>query len=168
MALAGSGRFTAVPRLGKSRQVFLPQSFSINGKVVQPFPGVESGIVAIVEAKAHGIRSDRLDTGDVYLLFADLKYFLTWPMAAYFGGGRVHPQVLDRQLVVGAVIKRDLEDPRLLVQFYFGRTYNVLLHDDSVLRWAAMPARGTMVRRIFVSATPQRVCNGNQIVILMV
>ncbi len=60
--------------------------------------------------------ADWLDGGDADLVFAELQGLLSGPMAAHLRRGRVDTQVLEGQRVLHAVVKDDLEHPRLRAQ----------------------------------------------------
>jgi hypothetical protein len=71
--------------------------------------------MAIVKMQFDGVGANRFYLGDVDSLFARLQHFLTGPVAAYLGRGRVHPQVLTGQHEMAVVIKLDFERTRALV-----------------------------------------------------
>ncbi len=117
--------------LFQTREVFAPQALVIDRQMVQPFPRIKAGVMTIVKAKANGIRPHRLYRGDVDMLLAELKHFLSRTMAAHFGRWRINTQVFARQPVMPAVVEGDLDDSRLLMQLDFSRPDDGLGHNRS-------------------------------------
>ena len=77
--------------------------------------------MAVVEAQQHAVIADRFDRADVDVALAGDQHLLPGAVALHFGARRFHAQVFARQAVAAAVVERDLEDVRRLVQRQLGR-----------------------------------------------
>ena len=78
-------------------------------ELVQQGPGVDAGVVAIVEFQHHGVVAHRMNGLDVDPLLAHLQYPLPGPMALDFGRGAVDAQQLAGQSEHLAAVKADLQ-----------------------------------------------------------
>ena len=58
--------------LFKQMQVILPILFRPRTEIVEIFPSIKSGIVAVVKYKLHRVISNRLDGRNPYIFFVDL------------------------------------------------------------------------------------------------
>ena len=63
-------RLAAQPPFFECIEVGLPEVLLLLADAVEPIPGVEAGVVAIVEADADGVGSDGLDPLDADILLA--------------------------------------------------------------------------------------------------
>ena len=83
---------------------------------MQIFPGKEPRVVAVVEQQAHGVVADRFNGADADAFLAGYQHARLDAMSLYLRGRLVNAQVLGGQLVVRAIVKRDLEQPGLRAQ----------------------------------------------------
>ena len=88
-----------------------PVRLPIPPELMQIPPGEQAGVMAIVKDDFHRIVSDRLHCTDPYVFLSEHQHLLSGAMPFDFRGGRVHPQVLKRQLKAAAVRKADLQQP---------------------------------------------------------
>src|SRR5450759_3862931 len=114
--------FSARSGLLHSLQIAGPVAGLILSKVIEIVPGIEPGIVTIRKFELDGIRANRLDSLDRDVLLANLEHFLPRPMAAHFRRRRKDAQVFAGELKVLAVVKRDFQNARHLVQLDFSGT----------------------------------------------
>ena len=73
-------------------QILLPECFLVLSQLVEGIPGVDAGIVVIIEEQLNGIVTDLVDTIDVYILFTELQFFLPGPHPLVL---RCHPKADD-------------------------------------------------------------------------
>ena len=68
-------------------QVVVPQAFPVRAEPVQLLPGVQAGVVSVVEAQAHRVVAHRLDGADPDPLLPDLQDVLPgpWPRTSAEG-----------------------------------------------------------------------------------
>ena len=93
----------------------------IPSELVQVPPGEQPGVMAIIEHNFHGILPDGLDGTDTDIFLSQHQHFLPGTMSFDFRGGRVHPQVLKRQLKPAAIRKTHFQQPGFAAYFDFGR-----------------------------------------------
>ena len=72
----------------------------------------------VIEPEPHGVVADWLYRGDGDLELAELQGLLPRPVAAHFSRRRVDTQVLEGQRVLGAVVERHYQQPRLRAEAY--------------------------------------------------
>ena len=75
-----SGRFQAL-------QVVRPVFFHVRAEFVQRVPGIDAGIMAVVEMQADGVVTDLLDLVDIHVFLADLENLFPRPVSLHFRGG---------------------------------------------------------------------------------
>ena len=90
-------------------EVFLPVLVVVLAQVVEGLPGVDAGVVVVVEVELDGVVADLFDFFDVDVLLADLQGFLSGAMALHFGGGGVDAQVFGGQVESAAVVEGDFQ-----------------------------------------------------------
>src|SRR6185437_14813811 len=90
-------------------QVMGPLGFAVAAQLVEVLPGVEAGVVAVVEDQLHGVLADRLDGADADGLFTEHQGFLAGAVALHLGRGGIDTQVLERQLEPAAVLESDFQ-----------------------------------------------------------
>src|SRR5579871_3269165 len=106
-------------RLGAALQVAGPVRRLLAPELVQVLPGVQAGVVAVVEDQLDRVLADRVHRADVHVLLAQHERLLPRTVALHLGRGGVHPQVLERQLEAAAVVEAHLEQPRRAAQADF-------------------------------------------------
>ena len=80
-----SGRFLALmTRLFEFAKILTPHLLVVGAHLVKRFPGVDTGVMAIVKMELHGIVANRLDTLDVDILLAGLQHALVRRMPLNF------------------------------------------------------------------------------------
>lgn len=107
--------------LRTARLVAGPVSHLIPSELVQVPPGEQTGVVSVIEHDFDGILSDGLDGTDTDIFLAEHQDLLSRAMSFDFRGGRVHTQVLERQLKPAAVRKTHLEQAGFAADFDFSR-----------------------------------------------
>jgi hypothetical protein len=108
-------------RPGAPLLVSRPIGRVVSSELVQIPPGEQAGVVSVVEDEFDGILSDRLDSADPDVFLSEHQHFLTRAMPFDFGGGRMHPQVLEGQLEPAAVRKSYFQQPGFAAYFDFSR-----------------------------------------------
>jgi hypothetical protein len=76
---------------------------------VQVFPGVDAGVVQIVEGEADGVIADRFDADDADVAAAGDGLFLIGAVALDFGARAFDAEVFGGEHEVAAVVEGDLE-----------------------------------------------------------
>jgi hypothetical protein len=102
-------------------QVFLPVVLIIQAEPIEGIPGVDAGVVFIVEVQTDGIITHRIDMGYIHSFFAHLQDLLPWTMALYLRGGGEYPEILRGITEFTAIVEADLQYAGLLVQMDLGR-----------------------------------------------
>src|SRR2546423_503084 len=108
-------------RLCASLLVARPVRGLIPSELVQIPPGEQASVMAVVEYDFHGILPDRLHRTDTDIFLSQHQHLLPRTMSFDFGRGRVHAQVLERQLETATVRKTDFQQPGFAAYFDFGR-----------------------------------------------
>ena len=98
-----------------------PVNGLISSELVQIPPGEQTGVMAVIEHNFHGILSDRLHSTDTDIFLAQHQHFLPRAMSFDFRRGRVHTQVLERQLEPATVRKTHFQQPGFAAYFDFSR-----------------------------------------------
>jgi hypothetical protein len=80
-------------------------------------PGIEAGIMTVVEDDPDCISADWLDALDSDFRFARYEDSFTDAVSRDFGGGRVNPEILGGKAPAAAVAELELELTRTAVQF---------------------------------------------------
>src|SRR3569833_2855906 len=106
---------------GLTCQVLAPVRFLVAAQLVQVLPGVQAGVVPVIEHQLDRILPDRLDDPDTDSLLSKHQLFLARSVALHFRGRRMDTQVLEWQLETTAVLEAHLEHSRCLTQFDFCR-----------------------------------------------
>ena len=86
-------------------QIVLPVLFLVGAQVVEGIPGVDTGIVAVIEVEADGIVADRIDSFDADILYAYLKYLLTRAMTLNLGRRGEGTEIFTGQVEAGTVFE---------------------------------------------------------------
>jgi hypothetical protein len=92
----------------------------VETQLIESIPGVDAGVVLVIEMEADGVVAHRVDMGNVDILFAHLQDLLSGTMALNLGGGGEDPEILSGIAEFTAVIEADLQYAGLLVQMDFG------------------------------------------------
>jgi hypothetical protein len=106
---------------GAALLVARPVQSLIPSELVQIPPGEQAGVMAVIEHNLHGILTDRLHSSYADIFFTQHKHFLTRAMPFDFRRGRVHAQVLERQLEPAPVRKTHFQQPGFAAYFDFSR-----------------------------------------------
>ena len=69
----------------QAAQIVRPIGVMVYTEVIEDFPRIETGVVAVVEAKFYGVSANRLNGRDVDILLADLQHGLSRAMSTDFG-----------------------------------------------------------------------------------
>jgi hypothetical protein len=110
-----------VERSQTSFLIALPIGSPIPSQLMQIAPGEQTGIMTVVEDDLDGVLAYGLHGSDADILFAEHQYFLSRTMSLHLRGGRMHAQVLERQLKPAAVVKTHFQQPRFAADLDFGR-----------------------------------------------
>ena len=140
--------------LGQALEVARPPALAVLRQLVQHVPGIQAGIVAIVEAQAHGVAADRLHRADVDLALATDQQRLAAAMSAHFGGRGVDAQVFARQVVAAAVGIAHLQLARASVQDQPGGDGNA--HAPSITGPGGVAPPGPADLRGYSGSDPRR------------
>src|SRR5690606_13250494 len=100
IAYCPSHRESCIPRgpgFLEPGQIGIPPFFLVFSQVVENFPRVDAGIMAVGKTRAYSIVADRLQGDDVDATLARLQHFLTCAMPTYFGRRAIDTQQLVRQ-----------------------------------------------------------------------
>src|SRR6185312_308343 len=87
--------------------------------LVEVFPGVEAGVVAIIEDELHGVLAYRLDRAHADRLFAEYQGLLARAVPFDLGRRGMDAQVLERQLEAAAILEGDFQQARCAAQLDF-------------------------------------------------
>ena len=90
-------------------EIGLPVLFLVDAEVVQRFPGIDAGGVAVGETQTDGVVADRLQLHDADFALARDQHLLPGAVALHFGGRRIHAQVFRRQYEVLAGVESDFK-----------------------------------------------------------
>jgi hypothetical protein len=93
----------------------------IASQLMQISPCEQAGVVPVVKDDFHGILSDRLHGTDTDILLTEHQHLLARAMPFDFRGGRMHPQVLERQLEPATVRKTHFQQPGFAAYLDFRR-----------------------------------------------
>jgi hypothetical protein len=93
----------------------------ISSELMQIPPGEQAGVMPVIEHNFDGILSDGLHRTDTDILLSQHQHFLAGAMSFDFSRGRVHAQVLERQLEPAAVRKTHFQQPGFAAYFDFCR-----------------------------------------------
>src|SRR4029079_3417100 len=85
-------------------------------ELAQVCPGVEPGIVTVVEGQADGVVADRVDGRDRNIDLAGTGDALVAAVALNLGRRTEDAQKLGRQLEIGAIVESDDKAPPVLLQ----------------------------------------------------
>jgi hypothetical protein len=96
----------------QSLQIDEPTCLPFRAKFVQVFPGVQPGVVPVIEPQAYGIVTDGFHGTDGHVLLASHQNADLHTVALDLGGRRMHAQVLSGQLVARAVVKGYFQQAR--------------------------------------------------------
>src|SRR5690606_2153631 len=114
-----SGLLARLARDARALQAFevaWPVILEVLPEFAQHLPGVDAGIMAVIEHQPHGVIADRLDARYVNVLLADhqdlRQAVLRATVAAHLGGRRKHAPVPERQLPGVAPREPHHEQPR--------------------------------------------------------
>jgi hypothetical protein len=119
-----AGRCCASPRArgvavraggGQPLFVALPQLGLVGAQVVQVGPGEDAGVVAVGEARLHRVVADGRHLVDADVALAGLQHFLPRSVTLHLGRRRVHAHQLERDAELRAVVERDFQHARGLV-----------------------------------------------------
>src|SRR5690606_2486925 len=128
-------------------QVIGPERVLVMTAVIEPFPGVDAGIVQVVEAQPHGIGADRLDADDADMAPAGHQGLLSRAMALDLGRGTFNAQEFRREAELLAIGEADFKPlvGRDVAQFRAGRAAGaligrILVHVAAMLRLRHGPA----------------------------
>jgi hypothetical protein len=113
---AGAGGSLRPPRL-----VARPVRRIIPSELVQIPPGEQAGVMSVIEDNFDGILADWLDAPDADIFLTQHQDFLSRTVSFDFRGGRVHTQILKRQLESAAVGKTHCQQTGFAADFDFGR-----------------------------------------------
>jgi hypothetical protein len=106
-------------------EVILPLLLILGAEFVQVFPGIDTGIVLIIEHELQGVIALRLDRIDGDLFLVNLKHFLTRAVTGHLCGRRIHTKVLTGQVEYGAVVIFELEYTAFLMQVDIYRSHGI-------------------------------------------
>ena len=87
-------------------EVGVPLAGLVAAERVQHVPGVDAGVVPVVEQQAHRIVAHRLDADDGHVALARHGAPLIRAVALHLGARAFHPQVFRGQAEMGAVVER--------------------------------------------------------------
>jgi len=105
---------------GAPRLVARPVTRLIASELVEIPPGEQSGVMSVIEHNFDGIVSNRFDRSDTDIFLSHHQCFLSGTMSFDLGGGRMDPQVLERQLEAGAVCELHRQETGLAAYADFG------------------------------------------------
>ena len=100
--------------------------FHIPAQAVEKVPGIDPGIVAIVETQRNGVAADRLDGFDIDVLLAGQQLRLGQTVSANLGRRRMGAQILAVEFEGLAVGKLAHQHPAGALQSEFG--HNGVVH----------------------------------------
>jgi len=119
--LLSSGRRSAGgARLVAPRLVTRPVGYLIATQLIQVPPGEQPSVMSVIENDFHGIVSDRLHCPDADGFLAEHQDFLARAVSLDLRGGRMHAQILERQLETAAILKTHFQEPGLASNLDFG------------------------------------------------
>jgi hypothetical protein len=107
--------------LGAPLLVARPVAGLVPSELIQIPPGEQTCVMSVVEDDLDGILSDRLDRADSHVFLTEHQHLLARTVSFHFGGGRVHTQILERQLEAAPIGKTHFEQPGFVTDFDFGR-----------------------------------------------
>src|SRR6202008_4073279 len=112
---------------GRLQPLFVaaPQLVLLRAEKVQVVPGEDAGAVAVREGRLDRVVPDRLEGDDLDLALARLQHFLARAVALHFRRRRVDPHQLEGDAETGAVVERDFQRPRRLVDRQVGGLWHV-------------------------------------------
>lgn len=87
-----------VARILETTQIVRPFSIVSSPQLMQVFPCIQTGIVAIIEDQPKRIVADWLDSGYLYIFLSGLQYALTRAMSLHFSRWRIYTEILKRQV----------------------------------------------------------------------
>ena len=90
-------------------EIFGPQISLVITQVVQVFPGINPGVMAIGKEKVDTVQTHRFGGIDQHFALAGLQHFLPGTVTAHFGGRRIDAQKLKRQFETRTIGERDLQ-----------------------------------------------------------
>src|SRR5262249_40388604 len=88
---------------GTSFFITRPVGSAISPELVEVPPGEQTRVMSVIEDDFDGILPDRLHRTDSHIFLPEHQDLLSRAMPLDFGGGRVHPEVLEWQLEPAAV-----------------------------------------------------------------
>ena len=107
--VSGRARRLRVDDFRTSFPITLPVCGLIQSQLMQIPPSEQTRIMAIVKDDLHRVLANRLHGANADGLLAEHEHFLPRPVPFHFRGGRMHPQILERQLKPAAVGKGDFD-----------------------------------------------------------
>src|SRR3546814_17984424 len=81
---------------GEGVEIGLPQRVPLAPEAVEVLPGVDAGIMQVIELQAHGVVADRLDLHDADMAAPGDDLLLARPVALHLGRGALPAQELGR------------------------------------------------------------------------
>ena len=107
--------------LGAPLLVARPVDCLISSELVQIPPGEQAGVMPVIEHNFDGVLSDGLHGPDADILLPQHQHLLAGAVSFDFSRGRVHAQVLERQLEAATVRKTHFQQPGFAAYFDFSR-----------------------------------------------
>ena len=133
-------RLAAEARLERG-EIVAPALVVLAAELVEIVPGIDAGVVQIVEDDAHGVIADRLDGDDADMGAPGDQRLLAGAVALHLGRRAFDAQIFRRQAKPRAVVERDLEQLLRLLQAQL----------DRPARFASLTAAAGALRRLLGS-----------------
>src|SRR5690606_31246834 len=106
---AGIDRIAFRARFFEALQIVLPHHILMLAELAQVFPGVDAGVVAIVEEQLDAVMADGFELGQFDEALTHLQHFLARAVTTHFGRRRMDTQKLGRQRETLAVLVIEFE-----------------------------------------------------------
>ena len=101
--------FPAKSVCGQSVEVLAPALFALDAELVKVIPGINAGVVQIVEGDLYGVIADRFEPHDADMGAAVDQRLLSRTVALNLRGRALDAQVFGGKGKMTAVIERDIE-----------------------------------------------------------
>src|ERR1700730_1980709 len=107
---------SAQPIRRQAVEIVAPAPLALDTELIKIAPGVDPGVVKIVEGDANRVVADRLDPDDPDMGAPGYQRLLPRTVPLHFSRRALDPQILGRKTKLAAVVKGDIEELFRLLQ----------------------------------------------------
>jgi len=110
-----TGGFATESVGGEAVEVFAPALFVLDAELIEVGPGIDPGVMQIVEGNAHGVVAHRLQPDDPDMRASGNHGLLARTVSLDFGRWALDTQIFGRETKPGAIVEGNFEQ---LIRFF--------------------------------------------------